>query len=62
MERLDWKLTSIKWQWVRKEKISLECLLWNLHKGHGPYILFISLIITLQVLVINVHWKFYLEP
>jgi len=29
MERLDWKFTSIRWQWLKKEKISLECLLWN---------------------------------
>jgi len=61
MERLDCKLTDIKWQGIRKEKVSLECLLWNWQRGHGPDILFISLIITLQVLMIDVHWKFYLE-
>ena len=42
MERLDCKLTDIKWQWIRTEKISLECSLWNWQKGHGPDILFIS--------------------
>jgi len=60
-EELDCKLTDIKWHCIKKGKISLECLLWNCQKGHGPDILFISLIITLQVLMIDVHWKFYLE-
>jgi hypothetical protein len=32
-----------------------------LQKGHGPYILFISLIITLQVLMIDIHWKLNLN-
>jgi hypothetical protein len=62
MEMLDWKFTSIKWQWLKKEKISLECLLWNLQKVHGHYILFISLISTLQVLMTDGHWKLYLKP
>jgi hypothetical protein len=41
-EELDCKLTSIKRKWIRKEKMCVECLLWNLQKGHGLCILLIS--------------------